>query len=68
MTKKRQYSETSCERSHDIYVTKKNYIWDLKMGGDIGGGGGERRGGIGRDNCNIQISGCVHHGIFLDCI
>ena len=26
------------------------------MGGDIGGGGGERRGGIGRDNCNIKYT------------
>ena len=31
--------------SHDI--SKKNSIWDLKMGGDIGGGGGKRRGSIG---------------------
>ena len=35
LTKKRQYLETGGERSH--ILTKKNPIWDLNMGGGIGG-------------------------------
>ena len=40
-----------------IYITKKNPILDLKMGGGIGGGV-ERRGGIegGRGDCSVVFS------------
>ena len=40
LTKKRWYSETGGERSEESYITKKNHISDLKMGGGMGGGGG----------------------------
>ena len=34
-------------RLKESYIIKKNLIWDLEMGGGIGPGGGERRGGRG---------------------
>ena len=34
----------------ESYITKKNSIWDYKMGSGIGGGG-QRRGGIEGDDC-----------------
>ena len=47
LTKKRRYSESGNRRwKESYYITKKNPILDLKMGGGIRGGGGERRGDI----------------------
>ena len=47
LTKKRRYSETGGERSHNIYIyitniTDKKPIWGFRMGSGIGGGGGRR--------------------------
>ena len=57
LAKKRQYSEIGGIGSH-IYITYKTLIWDLEMGGGIGGGGGGGgigRGGIGGDDCSMHI-------------
>ena len=33
------------------YITYKTFIWDLEMGGGVGGGSGIGRGSIGVDDC-----------------
>ena len=37
LTKKRRYSEIGGIGSHNSYLTYKTLIWDLEMGGGIGG-------------------------------
>ena len=54
LTKKRRYSEIGGIGSH-IYITYKTLIWDLEMGGGIGGGGGIEWGGIGGDDCTKNL-------------
>ena len=49
--------------SRILHNNQEKPIWDLKMGGDIGGGGGERKDSIGGGTtvhlelCKLCISG-----------
>ena len=61
LTKKRRYSEIGGIGSH-IYITYKTLIWDLEMGGGIGGGeavlGGAVLGGavLGGVDCTLSVT------------
>ena len=51
LAKKRRYWKTAV-KGVILYITKKNHILDSKISSGMGGaGGGQRRGGIGGDDC-----------------
>ena len=50
-----------------VIYTKKKHIWNLKISGGIGWGGGQRRGGIWGDDCTSKLIKMAGANRGLDC-